>query len=198
MRIGAEAEEGPLSEDAGGLDRSAVETEANRCLNCGCVAVNPSDMAPALIVLGANIKTTKRVIAATDFFTVKGEKTTVLDDDEIVTGVEIPRPAAGTKCKFLKSAIRKSIDFPLVNCAAAVESEKGLVTGARICLNSVYTLPYRVVKAEDYIKGKPIDETTAGAAADEITSDALPLLNNRYKIQIARALVKRVLLACGG
>ncbi|MCJ7605357.1 MAG: FAD-dependent oxidoreductase [Dehalococcoidales bacterium] len=186
------------AEDAGGLDRSAVETEANRCLNCGCVAVNPSDMAPALIVLGANIKTTRRVIAATDFFTVKGEKTTVLDDDEIVTGVEIPRPAAGTKCKFLKSAIRKSIDFPLVNCAAAVESEKGLVTSARICLNSVYTQPYRVVKAEDYIKGKPIDETTAEAAGDEITSDALPLLNNRYKIQIARTLVKRVLLACGG
>jgi NADPH-dependent glutamate synthase beta subunit-like oxidoreductase len=185
------------AEDVGGLARSAVTAEANRCFNCGCVAVNPSDLAPALIAIGADIRTTRRVIPAERFFTVDGDKTTVLDDDEIVIEVIVPAANPGTKTKFLKSAIRKSIDFPLVNCAAAVQSERGVVSNARICLNSVYTQPYRVAGAEDYLQGKAIDETTAGAAADLITGDALPLLNNRYKIQIARALVKRVILACG-
>ena len=184
------------AEDISGLDMSAVEVETGRCFNCGCVAVNPSDMAPALIALEATIKTTRRVIEAEKFFTVEGDRTTVLDDDEIVVEIEVPAPSSGTKCKFLKSAIRKSIDFPLVNCAAAVKSERGVVRSARICLNSVYTQPYRVTKAEKLLEGKAIDEPTAEAAANEITADTFPLLNNGYKIQIARALLKRVILAC--
>ncbi len=184
-------------EDAGGLLPDAVAAEANRCFNCGCVAVNPSDLAPALIVLEAQIKTTKRTIQATEFFTVNGEKTTVLDDDEIVIEIIVPKPGPGVKCKFLKSAIRKSIDFPLVNCAAAIETQNGTIKKARICLNSVYTIPYPVKKAEAYLEGKSIEEPTAETAAYLITDDAVPLLNNRYKIQIARALVKRVILACG-
>ncbi|MFC2069707.1 FAD binding domain-containing protein [Chloroflexota bacterium] len=184
------------AEDISSLDTSAIEIETNRCFNCGCVAVNPSDMAPTLIVVGATIKTTKRVIEAEKFFTVEGDKTTVLDDDEIIVEIEVPALSSGTKCKFIKSAIRKSIDFPLVNCAAVVESEKGVVKSARICLNSVYTQPYRVTKAENYIEGKLIDESTAEVAANEITADTFPLLNNGYKIQIARALIKRAILAC--
>ena len=183
-------------EDVSGLHMSVVETEANRCFNCGCVAVNPSDMAPALIALSATIKTTKRVVKAEKFFTVEGDKTTVLDDDEIVVEIEVPELSSFTKCKFIKNAARKSIDFPLVNCAAAIESENGVVKSAKICLNSVYTQPYRVTKVENFIKGKSIDVSTAEAAANEIIAETLPLLNNRYKIQIAKALVKRAILAC--
>ncbi len=64
-------------------------------------------------------------------------------------------------------------------------------------MNSVYGLPFRVTAAEDYIIGKPIDESTAEQAAEAGLEVALPLLNNRYKIQIARALVKRAIVACG-
>ncbi len=185
------------TEDINGLDMNAVETEANRCFNCSCVAVNSSDMAPALIAMDAKIKTTKRIIEAGKFFTVEGDKTTVLEDDEIVVEIEVPAPSSGTKCKFIKSAIRKSIDFPLVSCAAAIDCENGLVKSARISLNAVYNTPYRAAKAETYIKGKSINEPTAETAANKVTADAFPLLNNRYKIQIARALIKRAILACG-
>lgn len=183
-------------EDVSSLGLSAVETEANRCFNCGCVAVSSSDMAPALIALGAKIKTTKRVIEAEEFFTVEGDKTTVLDDDEIVIEIEVPIPSAGTRSKFVKFALRKSIDFPIVNCAAAIGSEKGVVKAARICLNAVYNKPYRATKAEEYIRGKVIDDSTAEGAADAIVTDTCPLINNRYKIQIAKTLVKRAILAC--
>ena len=183
-------------EDIGGLEFDAVEMEANRCFNCSCVAVNSSDMAPALIALGAKIKTTKRVIEAEKFFIVEGDKTTILDDDEIVVDIEVPAPGSGTKSKFIKFALRKSIDFPIVSCAAAIESEKGRVKSARICLNAVYNQPYRATKAEDYIKGKTINESTAEAAANETTADAFPVINSSYKIQIAKALIKRAIMAC--
>ncbi len=184
------------AEDTGELSLANVEQEANRCFNCGCVATNPSDIAPALIALGAEIKTTRRVIPAEKFFTVEGDKTTVLADDEIVKEIVVPAVEADTRCKFIKFAVRRSIDFPLVNCAASIASDKGMVRSARICLNSVYTQPYRVTKAEEFLKGKSIDVSTAEAAADLITGDAVSLLNNKYKIQIARTLVKRVILAC--
>jgi NADPH-dependent glutamate synthase beta subunit-like oxidoreductase/CO/xanthine dehydrogenase FAD-binding subunit len=183
-------------EDVGGLDSSAVETEANRCLNCSCVAVNSSDMAPALIALGAKIKTTKRVIEAEKFFTVAGDKTTVLDDKEIVIEIEVPAPGAGTKCTFTKFALRKSIDFPIVSCAAVIESKDGVVKAARICLNAVYNTPYRATRAEESLKGKPINDSAAEGAANTIVADTCPLINNRYKIQIAKTLVKRAILAC--
>lgn len=184
------------AEDVSGLDWKSVQNEAARCINCGCVAVNSSDLAPALIALAARVKTTKRVIEAENFFTVKGDQCTVLDNDEIVTEIEIPAPGPQTKHKFIKFALRKSIDFPVVNCAAAIESENGKVKAARICLNAVYNLPYRVSKAEAYLQGKAVNESVAEAAANEIMTETLDLINNAYKIQIAKTLVKRAILAC--
>jgi NADPH-dependent glutamate synthase beta subunit-like oxidoreductase/CO/xanthine dehydrogenase FAD-binding subunit len=184
------------NEDVFSLALSAVEAEANRCFNCGCVAVNSSDIAPVLIALDAKIRTTKRVIAAEDFFTVEGDKTTVVDDDEMVTEIEVPRPGVGTRFKFTKFAIRKSIDFPIANCAVAIESEGGVVKTARICLNSVYTSPYRATGAEECLIGKSIDDSSAGSAAEAAVADACPLADNGYKIQIAKTLVKRAISAC--
>jgi NADPH-dependent glutamate synthase beta subunit-like oxidoreductase len=183
-------------EDVGSLVLSAVETEASRCFNCSCVAVSSSDMAPALVAMEARIKTTKRVIEAEKFFTVEGDKTTVLDDDEIVTEIEVPAPGVGAKSTFIKFALRKSIDFPIVSCAAVIKSDKRVVKSARICLNAVYNTPYRAAGAEDYLKGKTLDDSTAESAASTITAGTCPLINNRYKIQIAKTLVKRAILAC--
>jgi CO/xanthine dehydrogenase FAD-binding subunit len=185
------------NEDAMGPYLKAIETEAGRCFNCGCDGVNPSDIAPALVVLNATIITTKRNIRAEKFWVAdKGLKPTVLENDEIIVEIRIPRPAAGVKSSFLKFAMRKSIDFPIVNCAAAIASRNGVVRSARICLNAVYNNPYRVTKAEDIIKGKSIDEANADAAGTAAVSDAVPLPYNKFKIQIAKTLVKRAILAC--
>ena len=179
-------------EDVGSLDHSAALTEAKRCFNCGCYAVNPSDLAPALIVLNARIVTSKRIIAADNFWAAnKGIRSTVLDTDEIVTEIQLPKLASGVKTSFIKFALRKSIDFPIVNCAAAIGSQS-----ARICLNVVFNKPYRVVKAEKAITGKVIDEVNAEAAGVAAVTETISLNYNEYKIQIARELVKRTILAC--
>jgi NADPH-dependent glutamate synthase beta subunit-like oxidoreductase/CO/xanthine dehydrogenase FAD-binding subunit len=184
-------------EEVGGLGKDEVVKEANRCFNCGCVAVNSSDIAPVLIALGAKIKTSRRVIEADEFFMVGVDQTTVLKDDEIVMEIQVPEQGGESHSKFIKLAIRKSIDFPIVNCAAAISAHDGVVNSVRICLNSVYNLPYRVCAAEEYMLGKTIGESNAEAAAEVGLQGAFSVVNNRYKIQIARALVKRAILACG-
>jgi len=188
------SERSPDVEDTLGLGLSEIVTEANRCFNCGCLAVNSSDIAPALIALNAKIKTTKRVIEAEKFFKVEGNNTTVMDNDEIMTEIEVPAPSASTKSKFVKFTLRKSIDFPVVSCAAALENKKGVVRTARICLNAVYNNPYRANKAEEYIIGKPIDDSSAEGAANAAITDACPMTKNKYKVQIAKTLVKRAIL----
>ena len=158
-----------------------------------CMAVNPSDTAPALVALDAKIVTSAgREINAEDFWAAdKGVKSTVLDDDEIVTEIQVPEPASGVKSAFVKFALRTSIDFPIVNCAAAIGGG-----AARICLNAVFNNPYRATKAEDSIAGKTIDVANAEAAGASAVSGNMALSMNRYKVQIAKAMVKKAILAC--
>jgi xanthine dehydrogenase YagS FAD-binding subunit len=162
----------------------------------GCIAVHPSDTAPALIALNGEVRTSKRTIGAEDFFQVGVSKTTVLEGDEVVTEIQVPRPVAGTKSAFLKFALRKSIDFAIVDCAAMVTTTKGKVDGARICLNAVYVKPYRARKAEEAIAGKVLNEANAEAAGEAAVAGATPRPDNGYMVQVAKVMVKRALLAC--
>jgi xanthine dehydrogenase YagS FAD-binding subunit len=158
-----------------------------------CLAVNPSDTAPALVALNAKIKTDKRLIEAEQFWEMKVPGSTVLAADEIVTEIQIPALPAGAKSAFIKFAIRKTIDFPIVNAAAMIGGGS-----ARICMNAVYNTPYRAVPAEEAIKGKPINEANADAAGAAAVAAAkvLPGERNQWKIPIAKAMVKRAILAC--
>ena len=164
----------------------------------GCLAVHPSDTAPALVALDAKIKTSSRTIDARDFFEVKPVKTTVLKADEIVTEIQIAQPPAGTTSAFLKFALRKSIDFPIVNCAAMITLKGDHVAAARICLNAVHVVPYRAAAAEQVIIGKSINEAVAEEAGKAAVSEAKPLEYNKYMVAIARTLVKRSILSCVG
>jgi len=156
-----------------------------------CMAVNPSDTAPALVALNAKIVTSKRTINAEEFWAVKIPRSTVLENDEIVKEVQIPGPASGVKSAFVKFALRSSIDFPIVNCAAAIGGGT-----ARICLNAVYNRPYRATKAEESIAGKAIDVASAHAAGAAAVTGAIALAMNKWKIQVAAGMVKKAILAC--
>jgi len=162
-----------------------------------CIAVNPGDTAPALVVLGAKVKTSKRIIEIEGFFTAKnGMKSTVLDDDEIVTEIQIPEPEPGTKMAFKKIALRKTIDFAIVNCAASIEFNGSTISAVRICLNGVYNNPYRATRAEERLTGRSLNEESAKNAAETALAEAKPLPMNRYKVQMAKALLADTLLEC--
>jgi len=164
----------------------------------GCMAVHPSDTAPALVALDAKVVTSSRMIDAQDFFEVKPVKTTVLRTDEIVTEIQVPEPPTGTSSTFLKFALRESIDFPIVNCAAMITVKDSKVAGARICLNAVHVVPYRAVGAEKVVTGKSLNEAVAEEAGQAAVAQAKPLEHNKYMVAVARALVKRAILACVG
>jgi len=154
-----------------------------------CVAVNPSDTAPALVALDATIITNKREIAAEEFWDVAIPGSTVLEQDEIVTEIQLPEFSG--KSSFVKMAMRSSIDFPIVNCAAAISG-----SSARICLNAVYNKPVRATKSEEAIAGKTIDEANATAAGAVATTGASTLTYNKWKVAVAKGVTKKAILAC--
>ena len=183
------------AEDLLGLKLHEVNIEANRCFNCGCVAVNASDIAPVLVALDARIKTTKRTIGAEAFFSVGRVNPRIPTDGEIVTEILIPPPRNGAKLAYEKFGVRSSIDFPMVSVASAYEMDSGTFKEARIVLGAVAPIPVRAKAAEDLLKGKALSEELAEQAASMALQNANPLCENAYKVEIAKALIKRSILA---
>jgi xanthine dehydrogenase YagS FAD-binding subunit len=168
----------------------------------GCIACCPSDIAPVLVAMNSNIVTSKKTWKAADFFVIKGEQINSIDADEVVTEIQVPTPAAGTKSTYIKWSFRKSIDFPLVSAAVVATSSGGTVSAASIVLGGVYNIPKVATAAQDSIKGKAIDATTAAAAGTAATTGAAQVTpasttnpGNKYKVQVIATLVKRGLLA---
>ncbi len=171
-----------------------IETEAGRCFDCGCVAVNPSDVGTALVALDAQVVTTKRRVDARTFFTASAAASTLLDADEVITEIWIPRPPQGARQSYLKFALRKSVDFAVVSVAVVITTADGECTDARIALGAVGPAPVRALAAEAALCGKRLSEATAAEAAEAALAGARPLSMNGYKVEIAKVMVKRAIL----
>jgi NADPH-dependent glutamate synthase beta subunit-like oxidoreductase len=182
------------AEDVATIDAKDVETEAGRCLDCSCVAVNACDLAPALLALGASIVTTKRVIEAEDFFAVRPGRTTRLETGELVAEIRIPRQRSGSRSSFLKFRIRNAIDFPIVSVASTLFVSKGRIESARMAFGAVAPLPLRAYEVERFLVGKVPDEETAAEAGRIAVRGASPLGKNGYKLQILKGLVRKAVL----
>jgi NADPH-dependent glutamate synthase beta subunit-like oxidoreductase len=183
------------AEDVQGLSLREIETEARRCVNCGCLAIGPSDLAIALAALNATVVTTRRTLAAQEFFAASATRSTVLEQDEVIKEIRIPKPPGNSRQTYLKFTLRKPVDFALVSVASVVTSKSGVCSDARIILGAVAPAPFRARAAEVEIKGKHIDENCAAEAAKLALENAAPLSMNAYKVEIAKALVKRSILS---
>jgi NADPH-dependent glutamate synthase beta subunit-like oxidoreductase len=184
-------------EDTFGLGPTEMETEANRCFNCGCLAVNTSDIGIALVALDAQVKIAGsdgvKLIPVKDFF---GSMGNILETDEVVTEIQVPRPPKNAKQVFLKFRLREAIDFAIVSVASVITSNgNGVCQDARIALGAVAPGPVRAVAAERAVKGKAIDAATAEAASAAAVEGTIPLGENAYKIEVTKSLVKRALLS---
>ncbi|MBI5501427.1 MAG: FAD binding domain-containing protein [Deltaproteobacteria bacterium] len=182
-------------EDRATLGAGEAGAEAHRCLDCGCVAVNASDLATALLALKASIRTNRRTIAAEEFFDARPRRSTVLEPGELVTELVVPAPPAGARQAFLKFRTRRSIDFPIASVAVVLEMERGRISEARIALGAVAPVPVRAAAAEAFLRGKRPDAATAAQAAALAVEGATPLGDNRFKLPIVRALVERAIRA---
>jgi len=183
-----------VAEDTPGPSADETQTEAQRCFNCGCICVNPSDISTALVALNAIIVTTKRTIDAASFFISSDTAATILASDEMVTEICIPKLPDGTRQNYLKFTLRNAVDFAIVSVASVITAKKGICSDARIVLGAVAPTPVRAEAAEGMIIGRPIDENIALEAAKQAVVEARPLSMNAYKIEIAKVLVKKAIL----
>jgi xanthine dehydrogenase YagS FAD-binding subunit len=165
-----------------------------------CVAVNPSDTAPALIAVDAKfvIRTPKgeRVIDAEDYFVGPDIDITslhVLKPGELLTAIRIPSAWAGTQFYFEKVRDRNVWDFPLLNVASAMVVSNGSIERIRIAVNGAAARPLRLKAVEDAVHGKPANAATGSLAGKLAVQGAVALQFNAYKIPLMRNLVKRAI-----
>jgi len=163
-----------------------------------CVAVNPSDSAPALIALDAQmvIRNSKgeRAVNAEDYFvgpSIDITRMTVLKPGDLLTAIRIPATWAGAQFYFEKVRDRQVWDFPLMNVASAMVVTGGNIERIRIVINAAAARPLRLTAVEDAVRGQPRNTATGEMAGKLAVAGAEPLRYNGYKIPLMRNLVKR-------
>ncbi len=163
-----------------------------------CVAVTPSDPAPALVALGADMVIRnsggERVVPASEFFmtpAVDIQRMTGLEPADLLTTIRIPDTWAGANFYFEKVADRGSWDFPLVNVAAALRIEGDRISDASIVVGGVQAVPRRLTAVEDLLRGRVQNEETAAMAGAAAVEGAEPLRYNHFKVPLMENLVKR-------
>ena len=170
-----------------------------------CVAVSPSDTAPALVALDAqmviNSSAGERVVNAEDYFIGPGidiTRMTVLRPGDLLTAIRIPPTWAGAQFYFEKVRDRQVWDFPLVNVASAIKFSNNSIDSARVVVGAVSCVPKRLKTVEAALVGKPRNEETADMAGKMAIAGARVLRYNAYKVPLMRNLVKRAIRGSEG
>jgi xanthine dehydrogenase YagS FAD-binding subunit len=178
-----------------GMNREHCLFNANRC-----VAVSPSDTAPALIALEAEMivvnQAGEETIPAEDFFVGPGTditSMTALKPGDVLTAIRIPDTWAGSEFYFEKVADRNTWDFALVNIASAMKIKDELISEIRIVCGGVECVPKRLTVVENIVSGSPRNEETAQLAGNSASRGATPLNQNHFKIPLMENLVKRAI-----
>jgi xanthine dehydrogenase YagS FAD-binding subunit len=167
-----------------------------------CFFAHPSDLAPAFIALDAQARIVgpkgKRWVAVEDLYRlpiIQLNGGLALEPGEILAEVRVPAPKANSRSAYLKFKEKPSFDFSLAGVAASLVMEGGKVSAARLALSGVSPVPWRPLDAEKILTGSPLNDATARQVADAIVEESVPLLHNRYKVSLTRAIIRRALLS---
>jgi xanthine dehydrogenase YagS FAD-binding subunit len=181
----------------GGNGCSAIKGEnENHAIfdNKTCAMVNPSAVSIPLVAYGATLELTgkkgKREVPIEQFFVRPSEdarRENQLGEDELLTGIRVPKPAAGSA--YIKLQEKESFDWPLAEVAVVLGAKPAVILGAAA------PTPWRAESAERVLAGIQVNEETARAAAKAALQGATPLSNNFYKLPIFEVVVRRTILA---
>jgi xanthine dehydrogenase YagS FAD-binding subunit len=162
-----------------------------------CVSAHPSNLAPALIAVGAKVLCVHpdgaRTLDAELLYDEgpSGRRSdTILREGELIRAVLLEPTPLARRSTYVELRERQSFDFALASVAAALELDGGVVKDVRIVCGGVAPIPYRAKAAENAIRGKKLDVEAAAAAA---VGGATPLSDNGYKVPVLRELVRRAL-----
>jgi xanthine dehydrogenase YagS FAD-binding subunit len=169
-----------------------------------CYAVNPSDLAPALIVLDAKavIVSAKgeRTVPLAEFYTppiLNVRKENVLGPSDIIREVRIPLAKPGDKSSYVKFIERGGWDFAVASAAVKASFSGTSIAAARVICGGVATVPWRLRAVEDALRGARPTESAARQAAAKAATGAQPLAENGYKADILKAVVAQAITNLG-
>jgi xanthine dehydrogenase YagS FAD-binding subunit len=170
-----------------------------------CVATHPSDMAVAMVALGAQVHVTgphgERTLPMPGLHRLPGDepqRDTVLGPADLITKIDLPALSGGFRSDYRKVRDRASYAFALVSLAAAVDVEDGRVRDCRIAFGGIAHAPWRAERAEDALRGALASPESFARAADAELEHARPLRDNAFKVPLARNLLVRTLAdLCG-
>lgn len=165
-----------------------------------CIATHPSDMCVALAALDATVHLSgaagDRSVPLTALHRLPGDapdiETTLLAG-ELITAVELPALSFAARSTYRKVRDRASYAFALVSVAAALEVTDGTVRDVRLALGGVAHKPWRALKAEEALRGRPATAENFRAAAEAELVDARPLEHNAFKVELAKRTITAVL-----
>lgn len=171
-----------------------------------CPAVAPSSAAVALLGLNAGIELTsakngKRTVAIKDFYVdpdANPTKFSVIEPDELLTAVTIPKPAPGTRSAYQKYGERESFDWAIADAGVVLEMNGDLCRRAVITMGAASPVVRRSTEAEALLAGKPITEETARAAGKAAMANVHPLSMNAYKVELFPVAIYRTILLAAG
>ncbi|MBT5874751.1 MAG: xanthine dehydrogenase family protein subunit M [Candidatus Latescibacteria bacterium] len=178
-----------------GIDREHCLFGADRC-----VAVSPSDAAPALVALDAQVVIIntegEKTIPIEEFFIgpdIDITRMTVLQPGDILKSIRIPATWSEARFYFEKVADRNTWDFALVNIASAMKVDGDVISDIRMAIGGVECVPKRMSVVEGIVKGSAPDNETADRAAGSASRGATTLNFNEFKVPLMENLVKRAI-----
>lgn len=172
----------------------------------GCPSVAPSSGAVALLALDASVELVssgngKRTVAIKDFYVrpdANPHKFHVMRDDEILTAIHIPKPAAGMRSAYQKYGEKESHDWAIADAGIVLEMDGNICRRAVVAMGAASPVVRRSMEAEAALAGKPITPDTARAAGQASMTGAMPLSMNEYKVQLFPVAIYRTILLAAG
>ncbi len=184
----------------------AGENQYHAIVNNGtCAMVHPSSTAVPLLAMNAEVELTskagKRTVAMRDFYLAPEQDLqheTAVKPGELITGIRVPAPAAGTRSAYQKYGEKESFDWPLADAGVVLEIDGNTCRNAAIVLGVAAPTPIHATEAEEALRGKTINEQTAREAGKLAVANATPLSQNGYKVQLFQTAVYRTILLAAG
>jgi xanthine dehydrogenase YagS FAD-binding subunit len=195
----------PCNKRAPGSGCSAIDgLNRNHAIlgtSASCIATYPSDMSVALAALDALVHITgpagDRTIALTDFHRLPGD-TPHFDNNlgaaEIITAIELPPRGFARNYSYLKIRDRASYAFALVSVAIGLEFDGKAISEARVALGGVAHKPWRILEAEEALRGQSATAENFSRAVDLLLRGAKAYSHNGFKIELARQAIVRTLM----
>lgn len=172
----------------------------------GCPSVAPSSGAVAVLALGGSVELTsakrgKRMVPIHEFYVqpdANPHRFHVMEPDELLVAVHLPKPQAGTRSAYQKYGDKESHDWANADAGIVLEMDGNVCRRAVVAMGAASPVVRRSSEAEAVLAGKPITPERAREAGKAAMTGAMPLSMNGYKVQLFPVAIARTILLAAG